>query len=400
MQLVSDLQQRPKKGRLSIEKNIVSFYDLCSAVQLITFLIHTVTTMIGANRTFTRYIIVQNDFALKPALVYKTRDCSFSTVRNIYAFNSVNMTFTQNSVNDVFVDQAIQMRLAIFVCAVALAVGGVNRMLVEANVFVVKYRNFYFWKDIISATELLLLAYVMQIAAAAEQPARLLRDYLRFCGVKADSYLPFISTANLWVFAGVGYLTYVVGIILYLNNSLPKYGVMTPQEIDEYKAWLRRRRAEQEQVRTLVDEAKKAHARLHLLNNANFKQGENTLVVPPNTMAPNGPVYPHPYPYSAAYSGYTPAPPAMPGAMPDPNLPAPQLFGAGMMTTPEQRGVMTSLYNGGEQTAVGPSAYEVMPSGTMKAESSPPMGAMSLPVNMPRRRITPSPSQENSPMYE
>ncbi|KAG5480072.1 hypothetical protein LSCM1_06497 [Leishmania martiniquensis] len=395
MQLVSDLQQRPKKGRLSIEKSIVPFYDLCSAVQLITFLIHTVTTTIGASRTFTRSIIVQNNFELKPALVFKTRECSFSTVRRIYAFDSVQMIFTQRSVNDVFVDQTIQMRLAIFICAVTLAVGGVNRMLVEANVFVIKYRNFYFWKDIISATELLLLAYVMQIAAAAEQPARLLRDYLRFCGVNADSYLPFISAANLWVFAGVGFLTYAVGIVLYLNNALPKYGVMTPQEIDEYKAWLRRRRAEQEQVRTLVDEAKKANARLHLLNNADYKKGESTLVVPPSVPGTTEAMYP--YLYGAAY----PAAPGTLGAVSGPNLPPPQLFGAGVMVAPVQPAAMpSSPYKVGDQMAVDPPACEVMPPGAMATGSPPPSGAMSVPVNMPRRRIAPSPSQGTSLMYE
>lgn len=403
MQLVSDLQQRPKKGRLPIEKSIVPFYDLCTTVQFVTFLIHTVTTMIGANRTFTRSIIIQNNFELTPSLVYKTHNCSFSTVRNIYAFSAVNMTFTQCSVNDVFVDQAIQMRLAIFVCAATLCVGAVNRMLVESNVFVIKFRNFYLWKDIISATELLLLAYVMQIVATVQYPARLLQDYLRHCGVMANSYLPFISTINLWVFAGVGYLTYVVGLSLYLNNALPKYGVMTPQEIEEYKAWVRSRRAEQEQVRMLIDEAKKAHARLHMLNNTEYKHGENnTLALPPSMMGPNGPMYPYPYPYSPAYSGYAPTAPSMTAAMTDPRLPAPQLFGAGMMPTPGQPGMMpSSIYDGEQPPPVDPSPYEAMGSpGATAAVSSSPEGAVSLPVNMPRRRIVPSPSQVNPSMYE
>ncbi|XQJ30923.1 hypothetical protein NXY56_007030 [Leishmania guyanensis] len=399
MQLVSDLQQRPKKGRLSVEKNIVPFYDLCTAVQFITFLIHTVTTVIGASRTFVHNIIVQNDFELTPALVHKTRNCSFSTVRNMYAFDSVNMTFTQSSVNDVFVDQAIQMRLAIFVCAATFFVGAVNRTLVDANVFVIKFRNFYFWKDIISATELLLLAYVMQITATIVQPASLLRDYLRHCGVQASSYLPFISIINLWVFAGVGYLTYVVGIALYLNNTLPKYGVMTPQEIEEYKAWLRSRRTEQEQVRMLIDEAKKAHARLHLMNSTDYKQGEsNALALPPSIMGPNGPTYP--YPYSATFPDYAPPAPGIPSAITDPRLPAPQLFGAGMIQTSGQPGMMpSSLYNSGEPPAAGPSFYETMPPGTTAHVSSAPRDPMSLPINMPRRRTAPSPSQGNPPTY-
>lgn len=416
MQLVSDLQQRPKKGRLKIEKQIVQFYDLCSVVQLTVFLIHTVTTMIGANRTFKNYIIVENNFELAPALTYKTQNCSYNTIRSIYAFQEVNMTFTVDSINDVFVDQAVQMRLAIFVCAVAFVVGGFNRMLVEANVFVVKYRNFYFWKDIISATELILLAYVAQITAAIDPPKHLLRDYLRYCGIDGNAYLPFISTINLWVFVAVGYFSYVVGIAIYLNNTMPKYGIMTPEEIEEYKAWLRARRAEQEQSRMLIEEARKAHARIHMMNTADYHVGGGAPVAPatmlptyPNGMMPGamgamGPMaypqpYPFPYPYPyAMYPGYAPPqlPPGMPPAMAgDPRLPPPQMFGAGMMPMGG-----APLGNGAMPPPPGPQQlYNIPPEMMAMNAPLPPQEAPQPPINMPRRRIVPGASQGNSPMY-
>ncbi|GET88217.1 hypothetical protein, conserved [Leishmania tarentolae] len=402
MQLVSDLQQRPKRGRLWIEKSIVPFYDLCTGVQLIMFLIHTVTTIDSASRTFTRHIIVQNDFELAPSLVYKTRNCSFSTVRDIYAFNAVNMTFTQSSVNDVFVDQAIKMRLAIFVCGATIVVGSLNRMLVEANVFVIKFRNFYLWKDMISAAELLLLAYVIQIVATVRSPAILLQDYLRHCGVAANFYLPFVSTINLWVFAGVGYFTYVVGLIIYLNNALPKYGVMTPEEIEEYKAWVRSRRAEQEQVRMLVDEAKRAHARLHMLSNADYKHGDsNALSGLPSVMGPNGPMYRPPYPYDAAFSGYAPSVPLMMSTRTNSHLLESQFLGTDIMQTPAQPGMMAFPMHDNEQLPpLSPSPYDAMrPPGATAAMSSSG-AAVPLPVNMPRKRIVPSPNKEGLPMYE
>lgn len=400
MQLVSDLQQRPRKGRLKIEKHIVVFYEVCTVVQLSVFLIHTVTTMIGASRTFMKYIIVENNFELAPALVYKTQNCSYNTIRSIYAFTNVNMTFTARSANDVFVDQAIQMRLAIFICAVTFFVGGVNRILVEVNVFVVKFRNFYFWKDIISATELILLAYVAQIAAAINPPRHLLRDYLRYCGVEGNAYLPFISTINLWVFVAVGYFTYVVGLAIYLNNTLPKYGIMTPAEIEEYKAWLRARRAEQEQSRMLIEEARKAHARLQMMNTANYHVGGEAPLAPATMMpsyplpmmlggGPNQMAYPYPYPYPYPYGMYPgfvspvasnmalPNPGMMPG---DPRLPAPQMFGAGMMPMTPETG------NG----AAAP--YAMMPPEMAAGTSMPANDAPQPPINMPRRRIVPSAS--------
>lgn len=421
MQLVSDLQQRPKKGRLKIEKRIVLFYDLCSLVQLTVFLIHTVTTMIGASRTFRNYIIVENNFELAPALVYKTQNCTFNTVRSIYAFSSVDMTFTVDSVNDVFVDQAIQMRLAIFVCVVTFVVGGVNRMLVEANLFVVKYRNFYFWKDIISATELILLAYVAQITSAIDPPKHLLRDYLRFCGVKGNAYLPFISTINLWVFVGVGYFTYVVGLSLYLNNTLPKYGIMTPAEIAEYKTWLRARRAEQEQSRMLIEEARKAHARLHMMNTADYRLGGCVPVAPaammpnfpppmmapgaamggPNQMAYPQPPFPYPYPYPmpyAAYPGFGVAPSALPGA--EVQLPPPQMFGAQMAMGGAAAPNM-GMYGMMPPPQMGPIPYTVPHemNGAGGGAGMPMHDVTQPPINMPRRRTMPSTSQNNSPMY-
>ncbi|KAG5506522.1 hypothetical protein JKF63_06025 [Porcisia hertigi] len=367
MHVVSDLQQRPKKGRLMVEKNIVTFYDLCSLVQLVTFLIHTVTTVIGAKRTFTRNIMIPNEYELTPALAHKTRNCSYSTVRDIYAFYSVHMTLTESSANDIFVDHAIQMRLAIFVCAAAIVVGGLNRTLVDVNVFVIKFRNFYFWKDIISAIELLLLAYVIQIVATAVQPAHLLRDYLLHCEVKSRAYLPFVSTVNLWVFAGVGYLSYVVGLVLYLNNALPKYGLMTPQEIEEYKAWVRSRRAEEEQARILIDEAKKVHARLHMMKHADFKHPwSGSLSMSPMEPAMRGPngfmgSFPYPYPKGDAPTDYASIAPEMLDARGDSSLPQMRYLGAGMLQ-PE----------------------------TTTTEFSQPRSAMNFPANMPRRRFVPS----------
>lgn len=270
MQLVSDLQQRPNKGRLSVEKNIIPFFDLCSLVQIVCFIIHTVQTVLSAKVTFKNYIMVKNNFELLPTLLYKTSNCTYSTVRNIYAFENVNMTFTPSNVNDVFVDHAIQMRAAVFVMPIAVLLGALNRGCVENNVFVIKWRNFFIWKDIFSATELLILAYVIQIGVAMQEPGALLRGYLRHCGCKSSSYMPFVNSVPLFLQAAVGFFCYFVSGVIYLINALPKYGVMTPAEIQEYKEWLRKRNAEIAQSQQLIEQAKAAQAQLQMMRAAQY----------------------------------------------------------------------------------------------------------------------------------
>lgn len=285
MQVVSDLQQRPNKGRLKMEKSIVSFYDLCTLVQLVTFIIHTVQTKISAARTFRKNFFLTNSFELAPSIVYKTQNCTFNTTRDIYAFNQVEMKFNSSSINDVFVDQAVQMRLGIFIMAVAVFLGIMNRFSVENNFFALKFRNFVFYKDLLSATELLLISYVLQISVAAHPPAVLLRDYLTHCGIIYHAFLPYIDTITLYVFAAVGYFSYFVGLCLYLWNSMPKYGVMTPAEIEEYKTWLRQRRAEMEQSKVFIEQAKRLHAQMQMMQTEEFttvrgKNGEREMLPP------------------------------------------------------------------------------------------------------------------------
>lgn len=397
MQLVSDYQQRPKKARLKMEKRIVMFYDLCSIVQLVTFLVHTVTTTIAAKRTFGQSYYVNQDFQLSPTLVYKTENCSFETTRNIYAFTEVSMNWSASNVNDVFVDLAIQTRLAVFVCAVTFFIGALNRSFVEMDFFVFKYKNFYIWKDISSATELILLAYIFQIAASVSPPASLLRDYLQYCGVQSEIYLPFQTNITLFVFAGVGYFTYLVGLVLYCYNACPKYGIMTEAEIQEYKMWLRARRAEKEQSRLLIEEAKKAHARLQMMESDEYMaraaaaggaQGDGrasmgmSRIPPGMVMGPDGTLYPGmPFPYSALPPTFAANPSAMM------NFPPPQVFGGG------GGGMMMPGYPSSATRFAGGPYNDRMPSVSAMPPSVPPIplsGPLFSPEQMTRGMAPPS----------
>ncbi|EPY34739.1 hypothetical protein STCU_01363 [Strigomonas culicis] len=331
MQVISDLQQRPNKGRLTIEKSIVSFYDLCTLTQIVTCIIHAVQTRVCAARTFQNNFFASSTFELAPSIVYKTANCTFNATRDIYAFNQVEMTFNASSINDVFVDQAVQMRLSIFIMIVALFLGIVNHSCVENNFFVIEIRNFTFYKDLLSSTEIILLCYVMQIAAASHPPALLLRDYLSYCGITKHVFLPYLGNATMYVFAAVGFTSYLVGLFFYLWNSLPKYGVMSPAEIEEYKAWLRQRKAEMEQSRVFIEQAKRLHAQIQLMQTADFSMGrgkdgarEQVPIVPPPPVYPSTAYAPPNYPYA------NPAlPPGMVYPPVNPNMPAPQLFGVG-----------------------------------------------------------------------
>lgn len=129
MHIVSDLQQRPRKGRLRIEKMMVHFNDLCTLVQLITFVVHTVTTVTRARQTFANSFMKNSPFALVPSLVYKTRSCNYTASLSIDAFSHVQVSLTPLNVNDIFVDHAIQMRLAIFIAVVAVFMAIVNRLM-------------------------------------------------------------------------------------------------------------------------------------------------------------------------------------------------------------------------------------------------------------------------------
>lgn len=274
MQLVSHYLQRPNKSRLPSEKRIVLFYDICFILQATCLLVHIVRTIDSCKQTLAHNIMVSEPFALSPFLAYKVQGCSYTVVEStLYAFSSVPVLVDDHSFEAILSDLLVEMRLAMFIGGAAVVLGLFNRSLVENNIFaILTVRNMVIWKDIVSAMELFFLCYVLQIAVACGPPQRILRDYFIHCGVTSRTTLPFVDVICLYVLSAGGYLTYVVSGILYLIHTLPKYGVLNEEEIEEYKERLRRRQAADMELKGQLQQAKEAHARLH------FEMMERTYI--------------------------------------------------------------------------------------------------------------------------
>lgn len=278
MQLVSHYLQRPSKNRLPSEKNIILFYDICFAIQAVCTIVHIVRTIDACKQTFKHNIIISEPFILQDFLQYKLKGCSVTMTHNMYAFQNVQVTLKSEDILPVLADLVIEMRLGMFIAGLASILGLLNRGFVENNVFaIVSIRNVVIWKDVVSAMELAFLAYILQIAAATETPRAVLQTMFSTCGIERKVTIPFVDAISLYVCASVGFLTYVVSLVLYLIHTLPKYGVLNEVEIEEYKERLRRSKIVTSETRRQVEEAKEAHARLQFqLMETNFAMQQSS----------------------------------------------------------------------------------------------------------------------------
>ncbi|KEG06477.1 hypothetical protein DQ04_13731000 [Trypanosoma grayi] len=281
MHVVSDLQKRPNKGRLKCEKRIIPLYDICSVIQLVCLVLHTTRLVIACRRTFVHSVWSRNPLELVPSLAWRTATCEYEARRgSLYAFQQVHVLLSSSNANEVFADHATYMCLAVYLSAFALALGIANRQAVEANFYNWTWRNFVVYKDLIAATEFALLCVVLRTALMANVAGSLLQDYLRHCGVVSESFLPFCGSTPLFLFVCAGFLTYVAGGAVYLWNALPKYGIMTEDEIRDYKEWLRERRAHVEEAKRVAEEAKRASMRLQLIIQAEDMPHKNNPALP------------------------------------------------------------------------------------------------------------------------
>ncbi|RNF08808.1 hypothetical protein TraAM80_02550 [Trypanosoma rangeli] len=270
MHVVSDLQRRPNKGRLNCERFVIRFYGVVTVVQLVCFLVYVTSFVIACKRTFVHSVWAPNPLELVPALQAKLQGCPFNeTRRTLYAFTDVHLLLLPDNSYKIFADHAVQMYLAVFFSGFALLIGLANRCAVDVNFFGVSWRNFTFRKDVLSAIEIALISLLLRAALMANVTGALLRKYLQNCGLRSMAYLPFCSIVPLFVFISVGYFTYVVGVVMYLWNSLPKYGIMTEVETAAYDLWLRSRRSRIMEAKRAVHEAKRANMRLQCMIRSN-----------------------------------------------------------------------------------------------------------------------------------
>ncbi|ESL09536.1 hypothetical protein TRSC58_02741 [Trypanosoma rangeli SC58] len=295
MHVVSDLQRRPNKGRLNCERFVIRLYGVVTVVQLVCFLIYVTSFVIACKRTFVYSVWAPNSLELVPALRAKLQGCRFNETRStLYAFTDVHLVLLQNNSYEIFADHAVQMYLAVFFSGFALLIGLANRCAVDMNFFSVSWRSFTFTKDVLSAIEIAMISLVLRTALMANVTGAILQSYLKHCSLRSTAYLPFCSIVPLFLFISVGYFVYVVGAVIYLWNSLPKYGIMTEAETAAYDVWLRGRQSRIMEAKRAVHEAKRANMRLQCVIRSNAMPPPH-----PSTSRPVAPEYSAPVNHNA-----------------------------------------------------------------------------------------------------
>lgn len=265
MQLVSHYLQRPAKRRLPSEKNIIPFFDLCVVVQATAIIVHSVVLVNSSKQTLSSGILGGDSLVVQEYLTYKLESCELNVTQSLDAFRSVSVNLTGENFFPLLADFIALMRLGMIIGIITVIIGAFNRLLVELNTFVLfSYRNLVIWKDIVSAVELLLLVILFVIAALADSPRRLLAEFFMSCGVKSRVSLPFVTVTPLYVCAGVGFFAYAVSFAFYLYHTLPKYGVLNAEEIEDYKVRLERRKNAHALTMAQLQKTKEEHARLQL----------------------------------------------------------------------------------------------------------------------------------------
>lgn len=265
MQLVSHYLQRPAKARLPSEKNIVPFFDLCVVVQATAIIVHSLVLVNSSKQTITSGVLGGQTLVLQDYLTYKLQNCELNLTQSMDAFTNVKIDLTGTNFLPLLADFISLMRLGMIIGIIAVVVGAYNRVLVELNTFVLfSYRNLVIWKDIVSAVELVLLGFLMGIAALADSPRRVLDTFFVSCGVQSRVSLPFVTVTPLYICAGAGFFAYAVSLSLYLYHTLPKYGVLNEEEIEDYKVRLEKRKSAHAVTMAQLQKTKDEHARLQL----------------------------------------------------------------------------------------------------------------------------------------
>ncbi|CBH09025.1 hypothetical protein, conserved [Trypanosoma brucei gambiense DAL972] len=279
MHVVSEIQRRPNKARLKSEKYIVHFYSLCTLVQLVCLIVFVTQFDMASNRTFTSSLWVENPFELAPSLVWLSKRCSHSVQNErVFAFTGVSVNISDKVVGVMFAALATEMHATFFLAVTALLVGAINRYAVKANFFEFKWRNFNVRKDCFFATEIVLISALLHSVLLAEDTHRMLHDYLDHCNTRSRGFLPYCSTVPMIIFITFAFATYFFGFLVYMWNALPKYGIMSDEEVVEYREWLRRREESVAEVKRMEEEVRRANTRLQLMleNEKNMKLGKST----------------------------------------------------------------------------------------------------------------------------
>lgn len=222
MHVVGERQRQPLKHRHVSENLIRILYDIVLAVKYITLLVLIATATISAKRTFAVDFWSPNGFALSPVLTYKLANCTYATTVDMYAFRNASLTITSANNSELFTDFASQLRTLIIIAAVHVLLGAVNRELFRSNIFVKRFRHMYLHKDVLTMTEVCLLAWIFASTYHLDQQQRTLQAYFRSCNIIRTTYLPFVSLTTMYVFVGSACASFVIAVLVLLVNAVGK----------------------------------------------------------------------------------------------------------------------------------------------------------------------------------
>lgn len=222
MHCVGDEQRRPNKNRTQPEKVFKRLNSLISAVQFAGVLIVASQILIAVPKTISSDFILPGDFALEFALDRRTQNCSLLRQQTYYGFPGLKLNISVATRDFYFADFIGDLRIAIFVYAVAVAVGVVNKLLFDVNFFELIISHYIvIHKDLLTAAEWALMALSYWYASGADETGLLLQDYLRQCGVRASSTLPFVSPLlAIYLTGAVALGAHVVTVMILLHNAV------------------------------------------------------------------------------------------------------------------------------------------------------------------------------------
>lgn len=227
MHIVAEDQKRPKKGRTGMERLFRRINDATMVLQLVCWLFYTSTVARRGVKTFAYDMWgTGTTFQLSEVLEYKLANCSYHTVTDLYAFTELNLTLTRDNTNEMWIDFAAHVRLLVVATAVLMVVASVNKFMFLQNMFHYRFHHLYLHKEIVTATEFILIGYQLFLLVTLEPQKSLFMLYLRHCNVRQTNYLPFVSSTSLWVFFAVTVAVHFFSVCCFMWNALPKLGLV------------------------------------------------------------------------------------------------------------------------------------------------------------------------------
>lgn len=224
MHLVGDDQKRPNKQRTTGERYFKRLNNILMATQFACYLIVFSSVVIAMRKTIgldSTTLDTQFSFRLTKFLASKTANCSFSTIQDVDGSTGVPFVINSRNQAELFVELMSRINFCLGINGMVIIVGAINKLFFDLNKFHVRIRHLYFHKDVVTTTEILLLAVCYKAAVSLEPRAALLRQYLQFCGIRSQSSIPFtVPFTPIYVSLAFTIGLHFLSVLIFLSNTL------------------------------------------------------------------------------------------------------------------------------------------------------------------------------------